>query len=559
MSTSPVESLDPLSPTEPRFVFLLGLFVSLLACGLLLYSVGAAAAPWRDEVNSIQMARMPWSELWQQLRADTLPMGLHVVLKGWLALFPPGQDILAIRSLGALVGLGCIAAFWWTTKQLRGGVPTLCLVFFFFNPDFVRAIGTVRPYGFSVLLLLLLCGAWYRYRESGKTADWMLATCCAVGAAHMHYLNLLYLTVIWLGLSLLLLKGREWRRWYGLSLVALLAGFSMLPYLPVLVASRGWANMLMYSREESTQLHNAWQVWSAGGASATYLALFVVVFALFYRVKAQIWPEAALLGLCLAGLCLPVYLACAFVTNSAVSPWYLGPPAALACLGFQLLISQGKLASTIAKPMAAPRSQTPHVSGGYFGLRIGVPACTIMVAALMFPAALRGAGLRQTNLDVAAQMLSQAATPQDYIVVSPWYYGVGFQYFYRGNTPWQTLPPLPDHTMHRFDLIHAAIMTSNGGTFSATTLQQMRATLRSGAKVWLLGKPQKISAPPGPENWIVPASLPLQDRYAELEMYWTAQAVAVAQEEGAKILQVDLGSSRVNPYEDAGLYQISVP
>src|SRR5208282_4876517 len=59
---------------------------------------------------------------------------------------------------------------------------------------------------------------------------------------------------------------------------------------------------------------------------------------------------------------------------------------------------------------------------------------------LQFPTTLKVAEYRQTNIDWIAAELQQQAKPGDFIVVYPFYCGITFQRYYRGQVPWTTLP-----------------------------------------------------------------------------------------------------------------------
>src|SRR5262249_4197184 len=66
---------------------------------------------------------------------------------------------------------------------------------------------------------------------------------------------------------------------------------------------------------------------------------------------------------------------------------------------------------------------------------------------------------RQTNMDLIATRLSSEVTPDDYVIVHPWYFGVTFGRYYKAAAPWTTLPPLEDHGVHRFDLLKVKMQT----------------------------------------------------------------------------------------------------
>jgi hypothetical protein len=94
------------------------------------------------------------------------------------------------------------------------------------------------------------------------------------------------------------------------------------------------------------------------------------------------------------------------------------------------------------------------------------------------------------------------------ILLVGWFHGVSFERYYHGGTPWMTLPPLSDHTIHRYDLIKQQMMARGplDPLFAA-----VKRTLTSGNRVWIIGLPviqEDGKAPPplppapgGPGGW----------------------------------------------------------
>jgi hypothetical protein len=93
--------------------------------------------------------------------------------------------------------------------------------------------------------------------------------------------------------------------------------------------------------------------------------------------------------------------------------------------------------------------------------------------------------IRQSNVDQIAAYLEENARGDDLIVVSPWFLGISFQRYYEGNTPWETVPPLEDHTIHRYDLLSQRMMDPRA---LDPLLGAIERTLRSGGRVWMAGE-----------------------------------------------------------------------
>jgi len=110
----------------------------------------------------------------------------------------------------------------------------------------------------------------------------------------------------------------------------------------------------------------------------------------------------------------------------------------------------------------------------------------VIAALVLFPIAVLPKILeRQTNIDLVAQKLQENASPNDLIVVNPFFLGVSFYRYYHGQTPWVTVPVINEHRIHRWDLVKAKMMMP----FPLGDLEQkMGATLRSRNRIWFVGR-----------------------------------------------------------------------
>jgi hypothetical protein len=125
---------------------------------------------------------------------------------------------------------------------------------------------------------------------------------------------------------------------------------------------------------------------------------------------------------------------------------------------------------------------------------------------LAIPAAQGDLNWRFTNVDLVAQRLTKETGPGDFIIVSPWYCGITFDRYYKGPASWNTLPPLKDHSTHRYDLIREQMETRGA---IQPVLEQIAATLQAGHQVWVVGTmdipkagaPMPADLPPPPLNY----------------------------------------------------------
>jgi len=136
-----------------------------------------------------------------------------------------------------------------------------------------------------------------------------------------------------------------------------------------------------------------------------------------------------------------------------------------------------------------------------------------LAAAILIPlpAGIQLSTFRQTNVDLAAAQVSQRASPQDLIVVYPWYFGVTFHRYYKGQTPWTTLPIINDLRFHRYDLMKEKLSAEQP---IRDLLDRMSQVLVTGNKVWIVGKlPVAAEGETGPPD--LPPAPSSQYRWAD--------------------------------------------
>ena len=54
--------------------------------------------------------------------------------------------------------------------------------------------------------------------------------------------------------------------------------------------------------------------------------------------------------------------------------------------------------------------------------------------------------VRFTNIDLVAARLNKLVAKEDFVIVTPWYYGISFERYYRGPGDWVTVPPSQNTT-----------------------------------------------------------------------------------------------------------------
>ena len=88
-----------------------------VAAGVVL-QLFSASDLWRDEVLSVNIARLPLGDLGEALRHDGSPPLYYLVLHGWMEVV--GEGDRAVRALSALFAIGSLPLLWVIGSQIGG-------------------------------------------------------------------------------------------------------------------------------------------------------------------------------------------------------------------------------------------------------------------------------------------------------------------------------------------------------------------------------------------------------------------------------------------------------
>jgi hypothetical protein len=211
-------------------------------------------------------------------------------------------------------------------------------------------------------------------------------------------------------------------------------------------------------------------------------------------------------------------------------PWYFLPAMALGAACFEMGISPVRRLS-------------------YAALTVFVTVTSL----LALPYTWRGVQWRFTNADILAQRLAAQAAPGDFVLVTPWNRGISFARYFRIKTPWETVPPLEDHSTHRYDLLQKQTQSSQ---VMRPVLDRVATTLQAGRRVWVVGT-MDMPAPGAP----VPSDLgppPREHTGWSAGPYvrrWTAQAAQFLTNHSRNFVEVPSDETQtINPNETLGLW-----
>jgi len=447
-----------------------------------------AGALWRDEAGGVHLATLPTvGELWRWLTHDSFPLLFPLLVRGWSAL-GWGETDAALRALGLALGCLLLGSVWLTARWLGLRAPVLALGMLAVNLPVVRWGDSLRGYGCGAALVVLSLGLVWRQMQAPGPGRWLLAGLAILLSVQCLYANaFLVLAVCLAGAAVC------WLRRQGAAARSVLAlcipgGLSLLPYArPIMDAQDHY--VLQKVRVDAAALGETLlpalgqpeliRAWLWLGLAGSVLVATVRVAP---KVRSCARPEGGALtlfaGLALAAGCFSfgVYLQLA----QLVKVWHFLPLLALGAL----CVEAGWAHRNVR-------------------WRLVAQAAVVTVVVAGFPASLRSARVAMTGMDTVAGELAQRADQKDLIVVYPWYFGISFGRYFRGATPWLTVPDIEDRRFHRYDLVKAAILTSAP---LRPVFERVESTLRAGARVWFVGEPPPAGleepapdlVPPGP-------------------------------------------------------------
>jgi uncharacterized membrane protein len=177
--------------------------VVVLGIALRLYNPSGL---WLDETLSVNISRLPLSELFDALRQDGSPPLYYVLLHGWMALF--GEGDAAVREISCMFGIAALPVAYLVGRRIHG--PTAgraAVVVLAMNPFLVRYSTEARMYALVVLLTLLAILATQRAAERPVPSRLGAVTLLSGLLALTHYWSLFFLAVVAAFLLCISLRG----------------------------------------------------------------------------------------------------------------------------------------------------------------------------------------------------------------------------------------------------------------------------------------------------------------------------------------------------------------
>jgi hypothetical protein len=469
-----------------------------------------AGALWRDECDSLELARLPtFADLLQNLKFTSFPILFPTTIRLFTNLF--GTSDAALRAFGFLIGGAFLVVSWFVARRDRGGVPLILPALFGLNLTFLTDGTWIRGYGLGSVLLILAFGLTARFVARPTLWRLVAAFISYIACMQSLYFTAALIPALLLAAFAICLFRRQFKWALALCAVAAICAISYVPQLLTFREIKDWTVLLRYP----ITLQLIWNEFlTACGDPVPFLgivwlaialmSIFGAVLLLLRRTEREQLGALpfALLTIAIATVTYYTFLG---ITHTAPQTRYHIAYLCLLAAVLELIIQ--------------PLSRFTPVR---IARLLVVIALGLLLPITVWPRITQ----RETTVDLLAKNLERYAAGPDLIVVNPWFLGPSFSWYYHGKTRWMTLPELSEKRIHRYDLIKTKMEQSDA--ISDLKLE-IAKTLQAGNRVWLLGGAQPTEQS-GPLS-LAPAPDPVFGWSSQAYTYaWSMQIGAFVQQ-----------------------------
>ena len=442
----------------------------LLLIVVRIHAVSHAGALWRDEVHSLELAKDPAQPAW----LDSFPSLWIWIVR---AVLVPAGDLsdFQCRLFGFIAGLLVVAAAWWAPR-VQGATGWVCLALLCLHPVVIVFGGEFRAYGLAMACQLLLFGVMARIAiGTPARKHWIALPIASLLAVHISYTNSFMLLAVSAGAGIVLLTQRRWRALAGIGASGLVAAATMIPYAlyvvphvsSVAIVVRGEYSQWFYAGKFATALG------AAGVAGVVWVvlpvALVLICVVRLVRGRADARLDASRREVLFALTTLLVgtigFFAYLHFLSILTQVWYYMPLMTLWAFCCDVMLGA----------LGVPTGRAARI-------RLAV---VVGVIAVPLVAVWANTGVRLTNVDLAARIVNGRAQPGDLVVVIPWYVGLSFARYYDGKAARMNFP---DIQRGKWQEDRDLLERMKQERPIDADLRRMEETLRTGGRIWLVGR-----------------------------------------------------------------------
>ena len=534
--------------------------VGLTSLALHVRFISHVGGLWRDEANSVQLATLPrLSDVWHSLDFDSFPLLFFTVLRGWTGLFGVHNQT-ALRLLGLITGISMMAAVWFTVRALGARRPVLSFALLGLNPMLIRYGDSTRAYGLGILLIVVTFAAFWRLVNSPSSPQWhKVATTAllAVLSTQCVYYNSVLLSAIITAAVVVCIRKRAWLIAITSLTIGAVAAGCLTVYLPTMLRMHEWTFLVSYSVNLAWLWQRSGEVLGAPDELGVWVwvglfALSVSSALLITRLRlprqavnsretfgcVSRLPDPVLFAVISLSVAVPAYALFLRVLQYYTQPWYYISLVAFAACAID--VGMG----------AWPRLTTLHPSIFLRALR---PLVAIGLLCLTALPDWKEITTRHTNIDLLAKRLTSLTEKGDVVLVSEWENAISVNFHYRGPAEIVTIPDIPDHRFHRYDLLLGQLLTEDA---VQTIRVRLEKALQSGHSVLVVGT--LAFPPPSLRLYKAPLAPGERNSTASRKYYrlWQLQVGQYLRTHASELIRIPIpipGNARVQDFEHVDL------
>lgn len=241
----PVDVTPPVRDSRPLVVGAIG----FIAAGLAL-RLWTASDLWLDEALTVNIARLPLTEISGALRLDGAPPLYYILLHLWMRVFGTGD--VAVRALSGLASALTLPVVWLVGRRLGGTrAAWAAAVLLAVNPFAIRYATEARMYALVALMATIGLLAALRAYEKPTLGRLAGVAVAAAAVLYTHYWGLYLLMA-----SGLVLVVRAWGR--GRSWTERFAGADSRLLAALAVGGAAWAPWVPTFLDQAAHTGTPW-------------------------------------------------------------------------------------------------------------------------------------------------------------------------------------------------------------------------------------------------------------------------------------------------------------
>ena len=510
------------------------ILITALVLFLLLVRATHAGALWRDECDSVELARMPaLSDIVHNLKFTSFPILFPATVRLFTTVF--GTSDAALRCFGFVV-CACLLIVAWFNARSRDDVPLILPALVGLNVTFLTAGTWIRGYGLGSVLVTLAFGLTVLFVAHPTRLRLVLMFVCYIASMQSLYFPAAVIPAFLFAAFAISLFRREFKWALALCAVAGVCALSYIPKILTYFEIRDWVVAL----QRPTTLGELWQqfVIACGWPAVISAGIWLAIIAL--SIIGSVWIAAAEARR--DSISANVFVFASLTIVLAIPMYFI-------FLWRLHNIPETRYYLTLLCVLAAAFELVIGLLSQFAWIRIARLILVICLAMTLPIFAWPKITERETNLDLLARNLQTYSRDGDLIIVNRWFLAPGFSWYFHGPAKWMTLPELSEKRIHRYDLLIAKMQSPDA---LADIRSAILETLQSGNRVWLVGGAQLSQQ--GEPLTLAPAPDPQYGWDSGMYDYsWATQLGALLQQhviDGEVVLPPMAG---VNPNENVPL------